>query len=114
MLQDATVLNQPNRLARSHKGIGSNYMKKGEYAQALRHYQKALEVSLNYLSSDHLDLAPIYEGIGNSYYKQSDYSNALQNYETALNIVKRNKQPMDDLNARIDSTKKLLSKRQGP
>jgi tetratricopeptide (TPR) repeat protein len=117
MLKDTTILNQPHRLTRLHKGIGSNYIRKGEYTQALKHYQKALEVSLNYLSPEHIDLVPIYDEIGNIYYKQSDYSNALQNYEKTVQIVKRNKQPMNDqfindLNARIDSTKKLLSNRQ--
>lgn len=117
MLNDTNVLNQPPRLARLHRGLGSNYMNNGDYTKALKHYQQALEVSLKYLSTGHIDLVPLYDGIGNSYYKQGDYFNALQNYENAINIVKNNNQPMNDqlindLNARIDTTKKLLSNRQ--
>ncbi len=114
MLQDTIVLNQPHRLARLHKGLGTNYMNKGEYAKALEHYQQALQVSLSYLPSTHTDLASLYNGIGNSYYKQGHYFEALQNYEKAVHLFGYNQQLMNDqfvndLNSRIDTTKKLIN-----
>jgi tetratricopeptide (TPR) repeat protein len=117
MLQDTYVLNQPRLLVRILKGLASNYMNKGDYTKALENYQEALQGSLTYLSSEHIDLVPLYHGIGDSYYKQGDYFNGLQNYETAMNVLKHGKQPMNDqlineLNSRIHFAKKLLKNKQ--
>jgi tetratricopeptide (TPR) repeat protein len=113
MLQDTTILNQPSRLTRVHKGLGTNYMNKGEYVKALKYYQQALETSLSYLPPEHTDLVSLYDAIGNSYYEQGNYLNALENYKQAASLLEHggqsiNDQFLSDINSRMDNAKKLL------
>ncbi|CAF0877546.1 unnamed protein product [Rotaria sordida] len=114
MLQDTSVLSQPHRLVRVHNGLGANYMITGDYVKALEQYQQALDVSLSYLPSIHIDLVPLYDAIGKSYFHLGDYKNAVENYEKAVGLLRfngqsNNNQFISDLNIRIDDTKKLLN-----
>ncbi|CAF1112349.1 unnamed protein product [Adineta ricciae] len=114
LLLDPSVLNQPHRLARVHRGLATNYAYKGEYSKALGHYQQAIEHSSAYLPPDHPDFVPLYDGIGNCYYKMGSYQNAIEKYEEAAKMLSKASQSMNeqltsDLNTRIANTKKLLS-----
>lgn len=116
MLQDASVRSQPRRLVRVHNGLGTNYLNKGDYIQALEQFQHAVQVSLTYLPPRHADLAPLYDAIGKSYFQQGDYQKAVENYGRAADLVGQNTQPgndqlFSDLNTRINSAKKLMNSR---
>lgn len=116
MLQDSAVQSQPIRLARVHRGLGTNFMNKGDYGRALEHYRKALEASASCLSREQLDLVSLHDEIGNSYFKLGDYPNAVENYACAVDMLQRTKKPANEpfaveLQARLDAARKLLSKK---
>ena len=87
LLKDPSVLSQPRRLTRVHKGLGAIYTQRGEYVKSLEHYQQALQTSLIYLPSDHPDLVPIYKAIGDSHWHAGDYLSAAEKYEKAVALL---------------------------
>jgi tetratricopeptide (TPR) repeat protein len=58
----------------------------GEYKQAIRLYEKALEIDQQSLPPNHPDLAASYNNIGNAYENMGDYPKALWSHEKALEI----------------------------
>ena len=115
LLQDTSVLSQPRRLVRTHNGLGGIYTFKKEYGKALHHYQQALQNSLLYLQSDHLDLVPIYKAIGDTYLNQSEYKHAIENYEKVIELLKNETQHvyselLTDLHTRMHKAKEAIER----
>ena len=113
MLEDPIVQSQPLRLARVHKGLGTNFINKKEYGKALEHYQLALAVSLQCLPADHTDLVSLYDAIGKAFYEQGDYLRAVENYEHAADLLGHHSHSIDehfasDLASRMNNCKKFI------
>ena len=63
--------------------------KQGDYASALKWYQKALRIWERVLGTDHPDTATTYNNIGEVYRAQGDYASALEWYQKALRVKER-------------------------
>ncbi|CAF1125565.1 unnamed protein product [Adineta ricciae] len=115
LLSDPSVYGQPRRLARLHNGLGVIFTFKGEHLKALAHYETSLKISLDYMTPDHPDLAPIYKLMGDSCFNNQNYAQALQHYERSIRLL--NNQSMqhvdhsfiENLKNSIDKTKQLLA-----
>ncbi|CAF5034600.1 unnamed protein product, partial [Rotaria socialis] len=57
-----------------------------EYQQAVKFYEKSLEINRKTLPEDAPSLAPTYGNIGAVYYNMGEYSKALEYYEKAHKI----------------------------
>ncbi|CAF1091167.1 unnamed protein product [Adineta steineri] len=117
LLSDTSVLNQPSRLGRVHTGLAASYKYRKEYAKALEHFRKSLEISLSYLPPEHSDLVPLYDSIGDVQRELGNYVQAVDNYERAVTLLENNRQMSNDsliesLHKRIISTQKLLEDKQ--
>jgi tetratricopeptide (TPR) repeat protein len=66
-----------------YNGIGDNLWKKGEYNEALRVLQKAMELALNKLGRNHRHTAYCYNDVG-VIYNKGDYDKALEYFNAAL------------------------------
>lgn len=60
--------------------LGSIYLDKRLYAQAIALFQKALKA----VDAEEENLAPVYNGLGFSYFAQEQYDLAIRNYKEAL------------------------------
>lgn len=82
-----SVSNQDDEAFYNHQ-LG--YMKhdQGNYEEALRYYEKAIDQEEKTLPGSQLSLATSYDHIGGVYYQMSDYSKALSFYEKAFDIRK--------------------------
>lgn len=60
--------------------LGSIYLDKKLYAQAISLFQKALKG----VDAEEENLAPVYNGLGFSYFAQEQYDLAIRNYKDAL------------------------------
>ena len=60
--------------------VGSAHTQQGQHAQALEHYQKALEI---YVKADHPSMCLTHYAIAESYYEQDMYSKTKDGYEKA-------------------------------
>lgn len=66
--------------------LGSIRNDQGDYKEALSFYERALEISQNILSANHLDVAISYNHIGSVYTNMAAYSKALTFYQKDLEI----------------------------
>ncbi|CAF3787882.1 unnamed protein product, partial [Rotaria sp. Silwood1] len=60
----------------------------GQYEEAIKFYEKSLEIDKIALPPNHPDLAQSYNNIGNVYSDMGEYSKALSSYERSLEIKK--------------------------
>jgi tetratricopeptide (TPR) repeat protein len=67
-----------------HNQLGYIWKQKGDLPVAYSHYVKSLNISLDYLSSDDLQLSSRYSNIGGILKMQGNLDGALKNYERAL------------------------------
>lgn len=65
-----------------------SYADKGNYAKALRYYEKALKIRKEIFLEKHPDIATCYNNIGLTYAHQADYPLALEFSCNALNIFR--------------------------
>jgi tetratricopeptide (TPR) repeat protein len=65
----------------------------GEYQEAIRFYEKALEIYKKTRPPNHPDLGSFYNNIGLVYSNMGDYSKALSSYEKALAIRQQSLPP---------------------
>jgi tetratricopeptide (TPR) repeat protein len=79
-------LNFNKGVAKSHKIFGHIYNAKGEYEQALRHYEISLEKEK--AAKNISGMASLHINIGNVFSKLGDYDASLQSYERALELKK--------------------------
>ncbi|CAF4272394.1 unnamed protein product [Rotaria socialis] len=86
LLAEKTSDDENSMLASLHHQLGVIYYQKADLQNALIHYQKSLNISLKYLSSDALRLAPTYTNIGITFCKQGDLDRGIGYYQQALNI----------------------------
>ena len=89
LLQQAFELNQKYRpisvdTAVSYNNIGLVYADKGDYDNALVHYNKARVIQEQKSGKDHPNTASSYNNIGLVYAQKGDYDNALVYYNKAL------------------------------
>ncbi len=61
----------------------------GEYAEAIRFYEKSLKIEQKIFSPTDPNLAPSYDNIGSVYEEIREYSKVLSYYEKALEIYKK-------------------------
>ncbi|CAF5205817.1 unnamed protein product, partial [Rotaria magnacalcarata] len=61
----------------------------GEYPEAIKFYEKALEIDRKTLPEDDSSLAPTYSNIGQVYNNMGEYSKALEYYEKSLKIKEK-------------------------
>jgi tetratricopeptide (TPR) repeat protein len=66
--------------------LGSVKYNQGEYNEAIRFYEKSLEIYKKTLPPTHSNLAVSHNNIGNVYFNMGNYSKALSSYEQALEI----------------------------
>ena len=67
----------------------------GEYSEAIKYYEKCLQINRKILPSNHPDLASSYNNIGVACRNTGDYSKALSYYEAALSIQQKLLPPDD-------------------
>ncbi|CAF1434436.1 unnamed protein product, partial [Rotaria sordida] len=60
----------------------------GQYNEAIKFYQKSLDIKEKTLPPNHPDLAASYNNIGAVYFNMGEYSKALSSHERALEIKK--------------------------
>jgi tetratricopeptide (TPR) repeat protein len=65
----------------------------GEYQEAIKFYQKALEIKKEMFSPNHPNLANTIIALGNVYYSMGEYSKALSSQEKALEISQKSLPP---------------------
>ncbi|CAF1106055.1 unnamed protein product, partial [Rotaria magnacalcarata] len=58
----------------------------GEYPDAIKFYEKSLEIKRKTLPEDDASLAPTYSNIGGVYRNMGEYSKALEYFEKSLKI----------------------------
>lgn len=78
------ALGDQNGQAAPLNGLGNSYFHQGNFRQALRFYQQALQ-SRN--ASDHRSICGYLNSIGNIYRHQGDYTVALEYYQRALALT---------------------------
>jgi tetratricopeptide (TPR) repeat protein len=78
--------NDPKECAFLHHQLGYISDQKGDFTNALAHYQKSLEINLATMSPDDPALSPTYSSIGIVLKKQGDLPGALEQYQHALMI----------------------------
>ena len=66
--------------------IAGVYYALGDYAEALKYYQKALAICEKVLGGEHLDTATMYNNIAGVYHAQGDCAETLKYYRKALAI----------------------------
>jgi tetratricopeptide (TPR) repeat protein len=76
-----------------HHSLGLIYLSRGPLTKALDHFQKSLDINLNYLSADHPTLSATYNNIGCVYIKQGDYEKALEFQQLALDCQSKSENP---------------------
>ena len=79
----------PDAAAASNHALGIVKTERGNYAEALGFYQRALIINQNNLPADHPALASSHSSIGETYQHMGDYSKAMSHCEAALGIRQR-------------------------
>jgi tetratricopeptide (TPR) repeat protein len=73
--------------------IGRTKRDQGAYIEAIRFYEKSLEIQMKSLPPNHPDLAVSYNNIGSVYADMGEYSKALLSYEKAHEIRQQSLPP---------------------
>ena len=73
--------------------FGLTCLHRGQFNDALEHFDKSLNICLNTLSIDHSKLAAVYDNIGSVHLAQSNYETAVKHYELALNCEMNSDDP---------------------
>jgi tetratricopeptide (TPR) repeat protein len=60
------------------------YQNKREYAKALEHYNKCLEIETKILGPDSIDVAATLNNIGIVYRNKREYAKALEHYNKSM------------------------------
>ncbi|CAF2071260.1 unnamed protein product [Rotaria magnacalcarata] len=66
--------------------LGILQYQQGKYPEAVKFYEKSLEIKRKTLPEDDASLATSYNNIGGVYYNMGEYSKALEYYEKSLKI----------------------------
>lgn len=69
--------------------LGLIYHRKGNHANAIRHYEKSIHIYKRITSSDDINLATVYTRIGHTYQDMHQYTKALGFYDEALDIQRK-------------------------
>ncbi|CAF1504670.1 unnamed protein product [Adineta steineri] len=88
-----TLLEQPsNECDKGHyyEQLGVVKYQQGNYDQAIKYYEKVIEIQERTLPVNHPSSATSYNNIGSVYKKMAEYSKALLFYEEALRIRQKN------------------------
>jgi tetratricopeptide (TPR) repeat protein len=93
MLVETTNDNDKVMLASLHHQLGVIYYNKGDFDNALIHYQYSLDNSLTFLPHDAYRLGPTYTNIGLVLCKQGDLDRGIGHYQRALEIEMKAVQP---------------------
>jgi tetratricopeptide (TPR) repeat protein len=94
MLRDDIGLSaNPSMLAAVHHMFGSIYHDRGQFKEALDHFNKSLTIYLDYLPADHPTLTPTYNNIGSVYLSQTDYEKAIEFQQLALDCQTNSENP---------------------
>ncbi|CAF1977992.1 unnamed protein product [Rotaria magnacalcarata] len=67
--------------------LGIKNYHQGKYQEAVKFYEKALEIKRKTLPEDDVSLAPTYSNIGIAYNNMGEYSKALEYYEKSTKIL---------------------------
>jgi tetratricopeptide (TPR) repeat protein len=94
MLQEQTTAESEK--GRNYDKLGLAKYHRGEYEEALKFYENALEIYKRTPSPTDLNLASCYNHIGNVYVSMGDYSKALSSHEKALEIQQQSR-PLNHL-----------------
>ena len=87
-----TLLDQTSNLSEQgqyYHQLGYIKDEQGDYKEALRHYDRALEIQQRSLPVNHPSLAISYNNIGSVYDNMGEYSKALSYYEKDLEISEK-------------------------
>ncbi len=76
-------LNKEQGTVQEHYELGSIYLSKKLYTQAISEFQKALKAED---VEQEENLAPVYNGLGYAYFGQEQYDLAIRHYKEALKI----------------------------
>ena len=76
-------------VASTYHNIGGVYREQGKNDEALKYFNKALDIYLKKLDKDHPDLAISYNNIAAIYVEQGKYDEALKYYNKAFKIFKK-------------------------
>ena len=69
--------------------LGAIYHCQGKSTEAIKYYQKYLDISKSHLPADHPDMATSHSNIGVVYAKMGEYSKALEYHQKSLEIRKK-------------------------
>lgn len=72
------IVKKSPKKARTHFYLGGVYFKEGKYKEALKEYQRALEINPFY--------PEVYNNIGNCYFIKGEYDRAIAEYQKALSL----------------------------
>ena len=70
-----------------HNTFGLIYHDRGQFNDALKHFQLSLEICLESFPANHPRIAVTYNNIGSVYSSQSNHQQALNSYQLALDCV---------------------------
>ena len=91
--EDVALGTNPSLLGAIHHIFGTIYHARGQPKMALDHYQKTLNINLNYLSADDSAITATYNNIGCVYLSQSNYDKALEYQKLALDCQTKSGNP---------------------
>lgn len=86
-LMKAQEWNQPKWKAQALTIIGASYWVRGEYVEAMKHHNLALDIRITI--NDQRGIGASYLNMGAIYYSQGDYYNALDNYQKAVQLFEK-------------------------
>ncbi|CAF3078956.1 unnamed protein product [Rotaria sp. Silwood2] len=81
-----TNSNDKRILGSVYNNIGIVLKRQEHFNDTLKHFQKSLQIDINFLSRIHSDLATTYSNIGKVYFILNDYYHGLSYYKMTRNI----------------------------
>ncbi len=69
--------------------LGGAWHAKGDYAQAIAYYEKALASDLKTFGPEHPHVARSWNNLGGAWHAKGDYDQAIAYYEKALKVFKQ-------------------------
>ncbi|CAF0827737.1 unnamed protein product [Didymodactylos carnosus] len=86
LLGDQKIKEDYNALSNVHNNLGLMYRHMGKELDAIKHYEKSLEIILPHSSSKDPRAAVTYNNLGTIYLQQNDFDKALSYFKKALAI----------------------------